>query len=128
MPHQFGLSTRAGTEAVSQLLRAATEACPGVKLPGMSDCAQLMPALAHGADTATLPAPACGSVGPGIPSTVGSLPLHVNETIALLAMGRHPVEINLHESTKRTDCSMHTPSQHWDLAQAAGSDDRQELR
>ena len=28
MPHQFGLSTRAGTEAVSRLLRAATEACP----------------------------------------------------------------------------------------------------
>ena len=28
MPHQFGLSTRAGTEAVCRLLRAATEACP----------------------------------------------------------------------------------------------------
>jgi len=28
MPHQCGLSTRTGTEAVSRLLRAATEACP----------------------------------------------------------------------------------------------------
>ena len=28
MPHQYGLSTRTGTEAVSRLLRAATEACP----------------------------------------------------------------------------------------------------
>ena len=28
MPHQFGLSTRSGTEAVSRLLRAATEANP----------------------------------------------------------------------------------------------------
>ena len=28
MPHQYGLSTRAGTEAVSRLLRAATEARP----------------------------------------------------------------------------------------------------
>ncbi|CAE7242891.1 unnamed protein product [Symbiodinium sp. CCMP2592] len=28
MPHQFGLSTRSGTEAVSRLLRAATEASP----------------------------------------------------------------------------------------------------
>ena len=28
MPHQYGLSTRTGTEAVSRLLRAATETCP----------------------------------------------------------------------------------------------------
>ena len=28
VPHQYGLSTRTGTEAVSRLLRAATEACP----------------------------------------------------------------------------------------------------
>ena len=28
MPHQYGLSTRTGTEAVSRLLRAATEMCP----------------------------------------------------------------------------------------------------
>ena len=28
MPHQYGLSTRTGTEAVSCLLRAATETCP----------------------------------------------------------------------------------------------------
>ena len=28
MPHQCGLSTRTGTEAVSRLLRAAAEACP----------------------------------------------------------------------------------------------------
>ena len=28
MPHQYGLSTRTDTEAVSRLLRAATEACP----------------------------------------------------------------------------------------------------
>ena len=28
MQHEYGLSTRTGTEAVSRLLRAATEACP----------------------------------------------------------------------------------------------------
>ena len=30
MPHQYGLSTRTGAEAVSRLRRAATEACPRV--------------------------------------------------------------------------------------------------